>query len=107
MTLHGTFAALGDPVRLAIVERLLKDGETKAGDLIDVADISAPAVSRHLKVLRQAGVIDQRVDGQKRLYRANPKTVQNLHEWTTNHKAFWESSLDRLEKVLSEKGDKK
>lgn len=59
------FAALGYPTRFAVVERLLKNGEQSAGALQDVADVSAPAISRHLKVLREAGLIQQRVDGQR------------------------------------------
>lgn len=61
--LSRTFAALGDPTRLHLVEHLLQAGEQPAGELTQVTDISAPAVSRHLKVLREAGILTQRVDG--------------------------------------------
>ena len=59
--LSSTFAALGDATRFAIVERLLREGELSAGQLQDEVSISPPAVSRHLKVLRQAGIVNQRV----------------------------------------------
>ena len=65
-TLPDTFAALGSPVRLAIVERLLRDGELAAGDLAAEGGVSAPAMSHHFKVLREAGIVTQRVDAQRR-----------------------------------------
>lgn len=106
MSLTDTFSALGDPTRFAIVERLLKKGELSAGELLDVADISAPAISRHLKVLREAGVISQRVDRQRRMYAVRPEAVQAISAWTMTYREFWEGSLDRLEAALDgEKGN--
>ena len=101
--MHGlpsTFAALGEATRFAIVERLLRDGELPAGALQAEAAISAPAISRHLKVLREAGVIEQRIDAQKRLYSVRPEVVQAISAWTISHREFWQASLDRLEKAL-------
>lgn len=98
-----TFSALGDPTRFAIVERLLAKGELSAGELGAVADISAPALSRHFKVLRQAGVLHQRVDKQRRLYSVRPDTMQAIGDWVMTYRAFWGGSLDRLEQML-EKG---
>ena len=100
MSLHHTFATLGDPTRFAIVERLLAEGELSAGRLQDQAQISAPAISRHLKLLRNAGVIEQRIDAQRRLYSVRPETVKAIHAWTMNYKEFWSNSLDRLEASL-------
>lgn len=97
-----TFAALGDPVRLAIVNRLLDRGSLSAGELQDVADISAPAISRHLRTLREAGVIDRRVDAQRRIYSINPAAMRAIHRWTIDHAEFWASSLDRLDAALRE-----
>ncbi|MEM9549626.1 MAG: metalloregulator ArsR/SmtB family transcription factor [Pseudomonadota bacterium] len=96
------FAALGDPVRFAITERLLRDGAQSAGDLRDVAEISAPAISRHLKVLRSAGVISQTIDKQRRIYAVNPASVGSIRAWIDSHEAFWASSLDRLATALQE-----
>ncbi|MGR3321421.1 MAG: ArsR/SmtB family transcription factor, partial [Pseudooceanicola sp.] len=65
------------------------------------AEISAPAISRHLKVLRQAGVITQRVQGTHRYYSVRPEALHAVHGWTMDHRAFWESSLDRLDGLLA------
>jgi DNA-binding transcriptional ArsR family regulator len=94
------FAALGDPTRLAIVTRLMSDGPQSAGALQDVADISAPAISRHLKVLRQAGVIRQQIDAQRRIYSVEPDALQAIGNWTMTKREFWEGSLDRLAALL-------
>lgn len=98
--LHDTFAALGDPTRFAIVERLLRDGELPAGTLHDVADLSAPAMSRHLKVLRKAGVIRQRADKQRRLYSIEPAAMQAINDWAMSYPEFWNKSFDRLDAAL-------
>lgn len=95
-----TFAALADDTRFAIVERLLTEGARTAGDLADIAPISAPAISRHLKVLREAGVIEQRVQGTRRIYSVNPNAIQAISAWTISHRAFWDGSLDRLDRIL-------
>lgn len=97
-----TFAALGDPVRFAIAERLLTEGSQSAGQLQDVAQISAPAISRHLKVLREAGIITRRIDKQRRIYAVNPEAVRQINRWTMAHKDFWTASLDRLDAALKE-----
>ena len=107
MELSQTFAALGDPTRFAIVTRLLEQGELPAGRLQSAAEISAPAISRHLKVLRNSGVITQRVDAQRRLYSVKPEVVQAIHGWTIDHKAFWENSLSRLEAAMMQEKDRK
>ena len=97
-----TFAALGDPTRFSIVERLLKEGELSAGSLQDVADISAPAISRHLKVLREAGLISQTIDKQRRIYAVKPEALGTINDWMMDHETFWRSSLDRLAAALKE-----
>ena len=101
-----TFAALGDDTRFAIVERLLKEGELSAGDLQEGTSISAPAVSRHLKVLRSAGLVNQRVDKQRRLYSARPEAVQSIGAWSMSYRDFWQNSLDRLEWALVQESKK-
>ncbi len=98
-----TFAALGDATRFAIVERLLSEGALSAGELCDVADISAPAISRHLKVLRQAGIITQTVDRQRRIYSVAPQAMHSISRWTKGHEAFWTPSLDRLDAALKQR----
>ena len=95
------FSALADETRLGLVERLMREGELPAGDLVSDANISGPAISRHLKVLRAAGVIQQRADGTRRLYAVCPEALQAISSWTIDHRAFWEAGLDRLEAMLA------
>lgn len=96
-----TFAALADGTRFAIVERLMSRGELPAGDLVAGFDISAPSVSRHLKVLREAGVIRQRVAGTHRFYSVDPGAIRAISDWTVARRAFWEGSLERLDGLLA------
>lgn len=97
-----SFSALADETRMSIVEQLMDHGELPAGDLVRGSGISAPAISRHLKVLREAGLIEQRADGTRRLYSARPEGLQLIATWTKSKREFWESSLDRLEAALKE-----
>ena len=98
-----TFAALGNATRFAIVERLLKEGELCAGEFLQMDDLSPPAISRHFKVLREAGIIAQRVDKQRRMYSVKPEIVQGINDWAMSYRQFWTGSLDRLALAL-EKG---
>ena len=91
-----TFAALADHTRLDLVEKLLCRGELPAGTLAAEATIS-----RHLKVLREAGVIRQRVEGTHRYYSVNADALRTVNGWTMDHRAFWASSLDRLDTMLA------
>ena len=100
--LHDTFAALGDATRFAIVEKLLAEGELPAGKLQDVGILSPPAISRHLKVLREAGIVAQRVDKQHRMYSVRPQAVRSIGQWVMNYREFWSKSLDRLEAALTQ-----
>src|SRR5689334_23177163 len=99
MELSSTFTALGNPTRLLIVERLLRDGELSAGDLAR-PEISAPAMSHHFKVLREAGILAQRVDAQRRLYSVRPEALKALGDWALTYREFWEGGLDRLDRAL-------
>ena len=104
--LASTFAALGEPTRFAIVERLLREGELNAGSLQKGVHISAPAISRHLKILRNAGIVVQRIDKQQRIYSVRPETVQAISAWTMSHKEFWQTSFDRLAAMLDKETDR-
>jgi len=97
-----TFAALGNATRLSIVERLLAEGELSAGALQATAKVSPPAMSRHFKVLREAGIVVQRVDAQRRLYSVKPEAVQAIGDWVLTFRRFWSGSLDRLDEALKE-----
>jgi len=98
--LTNSFAALGNATRFAIVERLMNEGELAAGELRDVEDISPPALSRHFKVLQDAGIISQRIDKQRRLYSVRPEAVKAISEWSMSYRRFWDGSFDRLERAL-------
>jgi DNA-binding transcriptional ArsR family regulator len=97
------FSALSDPCRLDIVEKLMRDGETSAGQICDMFDISGPAVSRHLAVLHKAGLVSRKVAGKQRLYSVRPEAIQKVSDWTLDHRAFWEASMDRIAAALQEK----
>ena len=101
-TLSTTFAALGDSTRFAIVEKLLAEGEQPAGELQKIGTLSPPAISRHLKVLRTAGIIHQRIDKQRRIYSVNPKAVKSVNDWAIGYQTFWQASFDRLATALAE-----
>ena len=94
------FAALGDPTRLAIVETLLSKGEKSAGELARQATVSAPAVSRHPKVLTEAGLITRRVDRQRRVYSVDRQGIGEISDWLALQIDFWEASIDRLQAAV-------
>jgi NAD(P)-dependent dehydrogenase (short-subunit alcohol dehydrogenase family)/DNA-binding transcriptional ArsR family regulator len=97
--LSATFAALADPTRRAILARLAR-GEATVGDLASPFEISLPAVSRHLKVLEQAGLIEREVDAQWRLCRLKGRRLREAHRWLDRYRRYWEESLDRLVEYL-------
>ncbi len=95
------FAALADPTRRRIIESLAA-GETTFGDLADKFEMSRPAVSQHLKVLRDAGVVTARADAQRRIYRLNDDSLADVEAWLGKVRDFWSQRLDRLEQLLDE-----
>jgi len=82
-------------------------GELSAGRLQETANVSAPAISRHLKLLRQAGLIEQRIDAQRRIYSVKPETVHAIHAWTQSYKTFWQGGFDKLEASLLKQKESK
>ncbi|PCH70792.1 MAG: transcriptional regulator [Rhodobacteraceae bacterium] len=104
--LTDTFGALSDQTRLNLVERLMREGELPAGDLVADATISGPAISRHLKVLREAGIIRQRAQGTHRYYAVRPEALQAISNWTIDHRTFWQAGLGRLEAMLAAEEDR-
>jgi DNA-binding transcriptional ArsR family regulator len=105
MTVHLVFSALADPTRFAIVERLLHNGEMTAGELAEPFEVSRPAISRHLKILEEAGVIERRVDRQFRVFRANATGFREVEDWFERNRQFWNASLDRLQRLMEEGED--
>src|SRR5665213_1336100 len=94
------FKALGDPTRRALYERLARRGEHTVHALTSEAGVSQPAVSKHLAVLRAAGLVRDRREGRETHYSAEPKALAPLVDWMTLYGAFWEGRLDRLEDLL-------
>jgi DNA-binding transcriptional ArsR family regulator len=88
-------AALADPTRRAIVE-LLAEGELSAGDLASSFSTSRPAVSRHLRVLREQGLVRSREEGRRRVYALDPEPLAELDEWLAQYRSFWTNRLDAL-----------
>ncbi|TMV04954.1 winged helix-turn-helix transcriptional regulator [Ruegeria sediminis] len=98
--LLAAFSALSDPTRFSIVEQLMDEGELPAGDLIRGKGMSGAAISRHLKVLREAGLVRHRAKGTMRLYSVQPEGLRAIADWTISRRRFWETSLDRLGEAL-------
>jgi DNA-binding transcriptional ArsR family regulator len=99
-TLLTTFSALSDATRFSIVEQLMEQGELPAGTLIDGREMSGAAISRHLKVLREAGLVQQRVHGTQRMYSIRSEGLRAIAEWTISKRQFWEGSFDRLSDAI-------
>ncbi|MDW5266016.1 MULTISPECIES: helix-turn-helix transcriptional regulator [Acidobacteriaceae] len=97
--LDTTFAALADPTRRAILARLAL-GETSVTELAKPFEMSMPAISKHLKVLEKAGLIDRGRDAQTRPARLNPAALKTAAAWIEEYRRFWEESFDRLDAYL-------
>jgi DNA-binding transcriptional ArsR family regulator len=87
---------LAEPQRVAILD-LLRDGERPVGDLVAHLRLSQPAVSKHLRILREAGLVEARPDAQRRLYRIRPEPLADLDAWLASYRQLWTTQLDRLE----------
>ena len=99
--LDAVLLALADPTRRAIVERLLARGESTVGDVAEPFAISAPAISRHLRVLEAAGLIERRVQAQWRIVRVRPEALRSIDTWLDRARRHWNAALDRLEAVAA------
>ncbi len=103
------FALLAEPNRRRILD-LLRDGERPVGELVEALSMSQPAVSKHLRVLRDAGVVDVRVDRQRRMYRLRPEPLREVDAWIAPYRQLWEGRLARLDRQLQDaepQGDSK
>jgi len=99
----GLFAALSDPHRLAIFERLASEGEKTVGELAEPFAISGPAISRHLAVLESAGLIERRVERQWRVCRVRGEALEAMEDWVTQQRRFWNAAFERLAQHLENK----
>lgn len=95
------FDVLAEPNRRQILD-LLRDRERPVGELVDALAVSQPAVSKHLRVLRDAGLVEARVDAQRRLYRVRAEPLRDIDAWIAPYRELWTSSLDALERHLDE-----
>jgi DNA-binding transcriptional ArsR family regulator len=97
--MHETFAALGDPNRTRIFELLLR-GACPVGEIAATLHLSQPSASKHLKALKNVGLVAVRADAQSRVYSLNPQALRALDEWLTPYRALWAERLDALERHL-------
>jgi DNA-binding transcriptional ArsR family regulator len=95
---------LAEPNRQRILDLLL-DGERPVGYLVEALDVSQPAVSKHLRALRDAGLVDVRGDAQRRLYRVRPEGLRELDDWLAPYRTMWADRLDTLEQVVRDLSD--
>lgn len=93
------FEVLAEENRRHILD-LLRDDERPVGDLVGLLSLSQPAVSKHLKVLRDAGLVDVRIDAQRRIYRVRPEPLQEVDEWLGPYRRLWAGHLNALERHL-------
>lgn len=99
-----TFDVLAEPNRRRILD-LLREEERPVGDLVRLLAASQPSVSKHLRVLREAGLVEVRIDAQRRLYRVRPEPLREVARWLEPYRSLWESRLDDLERHLDQMPD--
>lgn len=97
------FEVLAEPTRRRILD-LLCDGERSVGDLVDALGLTQPGVSKHLKVLRDAGLVRVRQDAQRRWYQIRPEPLAEVDAWLAPYRRFWNDRLDALERHLDKEG---
>lgn len=97
--ISATFSALADPMRRDILARLAT-GPTTVGELAEPFEVTAPAISRHLKVLETAGLIERKVEAQWRLCSINPEGLKPAADWIESYRRFWENRFDALDEYL-------
>jgi len=97
---ENAFQALADPTRLRLVEALAA-GEQAVGDLVRAVDIDQSGVSRHLRILGEAGFVSMRPDGQRRLYSLRPEPFRAIDDWVAGYRTLWEGRLDRFDEALT------
>jgi DNA-binding transcriptional ArsR family regulator len=103
--LTNVMKTLADPTRRAVFERIAREGEVAATGLVKGSRVSQPAVSQHLRALRDAGLVTERRDGRHVHYRVAPKGLTPLLDWLGHYQTFWNERFENLEKLLKETGD--
>lgn len=102
MNTYDIFNALAEPTRRDIIEMLATKGQLSASDISTSFKVSAPAISQHLKVLREARLVNMQKRAQQRIYQINPDAMSELEEWARKMKKMWHERFDRLDAVLQE-----
>ena len=97
--MESAFTIIAEPSRRAIL-RLLASAERSVGDIEERLKLPQPSVSKHLRVLREAGFVESRVDAQRRLYRIRPEPLMEIDTWLTQFRRFWSAHVDALERHL-------
>jgi DNA-binding transcriptional ArsR family regulator len=103
-TTTDAFNAVAEPRRRQILD-LLSGGELPVNDLVALLDLAQPLVSKHLRVLREVGLVDVRDEGRQRMYRLNPGPLKPIHDWVKKYEQSWSERFDRMDVVLSELKD--
>ncbi|KWV46510.1 ArsR family transcriptional regulator [Bradyrhizobium macuxiense] len=102
MQLTNVLKTLADPTRRAVFERILQEGEVAATGLVRGSKVSQPAVSQHLRALRDAGLVAERREGRHIHYRVAPKGLSPLIDWLGHYQTFWQERFENLERLLKE-----
>ena len=100
-TTADAFNAVAEPRRRQILD-VLADGERPVNDLVEHLGLAQPLVSKHLRVLREVGLVDVRDEGRQRIYRLNGRSLKPIHDWVKNYERAWAERFDRLDVVLEE-----
>ncbi len=101
-SLDRTFHALGDGTRRAILSRLATEGACSASDLREPFDVAQPTISKHLKVLEQAGLVQREIEGRVHRFVLAVDTLEQAESWIGRHKAFWQGTLSRLDDFVKD-----
>ena len=101
-----TFTALSDPTRRSILEMLSAKGALAAGDIYEAFDTSAPAISQHLKVLREAKLVSVEKRAQQRIYSVNAKGLEDMERWINEMRRYWNERFDMLDALLKAQGER-
>lgn len=103
---HATFRALADPRRRAVLD-LLRHGSLSAGEIAQSFPVSRPAISKHLRLLRRANLVEERRQGRNRIYQLNPAPLRGVDSWLEQYRSFWQASLTNLKAHVESEAGKK
>jgi DNA-binding transcriptional ArsR family regulator len=102
---EAAFSALADPTRRAVLD-LLRAGTRPAGEIARAFPVSRPAISKHLKILRRAHLVEERREGRHRIYQLNPEPLKAVDSWLQHYRAFWSASLENLKSFVEAEYEK-